>query len=136
MGYLLYGLLSLGAGAAALVAAVYLQPLCVMHIVSRLFPRVLWRVSSKRGANGKKVVALTIDDAPRHGASEILDLLQEHGFHATWFIIESYGQSKPSYQARLAGEPDFTLASTHQCTAMLELTTVRRTERGCETNVA
>lgn len=95
MGYFVYTLLSIGSVAASVVAAVYLQPLFVMRFVEWLFPRVLWRVPVKRGAGGKKVIALTIDDAPRHGAREILDLLKEHGCKATWFIIESYGQSAP-----------------------------------------
>lgn len=37
--------------------------------------------------NIQKAVALTIDDGPRESTSYILDILEEYGAHATFFVI-------------------------------------------------
>jgi peptidoglycan/xylan/chitin deacetylase (PgdA/CDA1 family) len=38
-----------------------------------------------------KVVYLTFDDGPSENTHEILDILNQYGVHATWFVIEARG---------------------------------------------
>ncbi|CAK7271268.1 hypothetical protein SEPCBS119000_004514 [Sporothrix epigloea] len=69
----------------------------ISYFVSR-WPDVLWRVDlpivvtsgdpTERPAQ-RKLVALTLDDAPSEYTSGILEVLYEHDAHATFFVIGS-----------------------------------------------
>lgn len=49
-----------------------------------------------------KVVALTFDDGPTEYTGELIELLQQQGVKATFFLIGSYLQKNPAYGAQLA----------------------------------
>jgi peptidoglycan-N-acetylglucosamine deacetylase len=76
--FLLYALL--------VVAFVTLFPsVWVARLLAKLSPDVLYHVETK-----ELLVALTIDDVPdRDTTPRILDVLQKHGAHATFFVITS-----------------------------------------------
>jgi len=63
---------------------IYKPPTLVIRYFSHRWPDVLWRVPLP---TTKKLVALTIDDAPSEHTREILALLREHGARATFFVI-------------------------------------------------
>ncbi|KAF2841160.1 carbohydrate esterase family 4 protein [Patellaria atrata CBS 101060] len=63
---------------------VYKPPALVIRYFQYRWPDVLWRVSTS-----KKIVALTIDDAPSRYTKDILRLLKDHDATATFFIIGS-----------------------------------------------
>ncbi|KAK5115331.1 hypothetical protein LTR62_001531 [Meristemomyces frigidus] len=63
---------------------IYKPPRFAIEYFQRRFPQVLFHV-----ATGRKIVALTIDDAPSQYTSEILDVLKANDVHATFFIIGS-----------------------------------------------
>jgi peptidoglycan/xylan/chitin deacetylase (PgdA/CDA1 family) len=70
-----------------LIAPIYLiykPPTLLMHYFRRRWPDVLWHVPTS-----KKLMALTIDDAPSEYTDEILQVLQANGAAATFFIIGS-----------------------------------------------
>ncbi|KAI0016058.1 polysaccharide deacetylase [Xylariomycetidae sp. FL0641] len=62
---------------------VYKPPGALIGYFARRWPDVLWEV---RGTD-KKVVALTIDDAPSPHTDEILGVLNSFGASATFFVI-------------------------------------------------
>lgn len=72
---------------------IYKPPGFVIGYLARRWPDVLWRVVLPRQPTGrgrgevKKVVALTIDDAPSRYTDDIAALLAENGAHATFFVI-------------------------------------------------
>jgi len=62
---------------------IVLQPRWLLAILAKLSPKVVYFVETEKHA-----VALTIDDGPDPVATpKILDLLREHGAHATFFLI-------------------------------------------------
>lgn len=63
---------------------IYKPPRLVINSFARRWPDVLWQVSTRR-----KVVALTIDDAPSSHTAEIVKILAENGARATFFVIGS-----------------------------------------------
>lgn len=63
---------------------IYKPPKFVITHFQHRWPDVLWQVSTKR-----KVVALTIDDAPSQHTSEIVQVLKENDAKATFFVIGS-----------------------------------------------
>ncbi len=63
---------------------VYKPPGFVISYFARRWPDVLWAV---RLPAGKKLVALTVDDAPSEHTREILALLRENDARATFFVI-------------------------------------------------
>lgn len=78
-------LLSLLAIIALLVVpfyVIYKPPQALIAYFARRWPDVLWEVSTD-----KKVVALTIDDAPSQHTEEILEILNSHQATATFFVI-------------------------------------------------
>jgi len=77
---------------AAVVYIVYLQPRWALRWMARQFPRVLWLDERAPLASGRKLVALTIDDAPSTWTANILDLLTIYDCRATFFVIGSYAQ--------------------------------------------
>ncbi|KAK3115764.1 hypothetical protein LTR53_004584 [Teratosphaeriaceae sp. CCFEE 6253] len=61
---------------------VYKPPGALVNYFQRRFPQVLFQVNTS-----KKIVALTIDDAPSSYTGEILEVLKANDAHATFFII-------------------------------------------------
>jgi peptidoglycan/xylan/chitin deacetylase (PgdA/CDA1 family) len=86
-------LIFLAAGAA--VATI--QPLWAFDVLSRIFPRLLWRVNTSQ-----PLVALTFDDGPaRDHTTQVLDILARHGAHATFFLIGNRAAADPGLVATL-----------------------------------
>ncbi|QHV95327.1 polysaccharide deacetylase family protein [Spirosoma endbachense] len=63
----------------------------------QLFGNLIYRVETD-----VKVVALTFDDGPTQYTGELVDLLQQQGVKATFFLIGSNLQKNPAYGSRLA----------------------------------
>ncbi|KZL88272.1 polysaccharide deacetylase [Colletotrichum incanum] len=63
---------------------IYKPPASLINYFARRWPDVLWQVSTE-----KKIIGLTIDDAPSQHTSEILKVLNENDAHATFFLIGS-----------------------------------------------
>ncbi|KAH8167773.1 hypothetical protein CIB48_g442 [Xylaria polymorpha] len=61
---------------------IYKPPAGLIAYFARRWPDVLWEVQTD-----KKVVALTIDDAPSQHTEEILEILNSHQATATFFVI-------------------------------------------------
>jgi len=61
---------------------VYKPPKAVISYFQRRFPDVFFQINTTQ-----KVVALTIDDAPSEHTRDLLDILQAHQVHATFFVI-------------------------------------------------
>ena len=61
---------------------IYKPPVFVINRLQRRFPQVLFHVPTSR-----RIVALTIDDAPSQYTTQILDVLKENGAAATFFTI-------------------------------------------------
>ncbi|TYZ58805.1 hypothetical protein PybrP1_001581 [[Pythium] brassicae (nom. inval.)] len=93
--------LQVGAGALALLLALaYVQPRWFMRLVARgTHPSVLWCVSTS--AN---VCSLTIDDAPSATTPLLLDVLQQHGVKATFFVISGHIAGHEDTLARIVRE--------------------------------
>ncbi len=75
--------------AAAIAAAgggalLWLQPDWLLDGLARRYPGCLYRVPQRR-----PLIALTIDDGPDSTTPLILDELQRHSAHATFFLISS-----------------------------------------------
>ncbi|KAL7629203.1 hypothetical protein AAE478_000723 [Parahypoxylon ruwenzoriense] len=73
---------------------VYKPPRALIGYFSRRWPDVLWEVHTD-----KKIVALTIDDAPSEHTQEILGVLNGHEATATFFVI---GGQVPGREETLA----------------------------------
>ncbi|KAJ5311920.1 hypothetical protein PENANT_c022G10293 [Penicillium antarcticum] len=69
---------------------IYKPPKIIIRYFQRRWPDVLFHIPTE-----KKVVALTIDDAPSAHSTEILRLLQLHNAAATFFVI---GSQLPGYE--------------------------------------
>ena len=63
---------------------VYRPPSFVVTALQRRFPRVIFEAHVP---HARKVVALSIDDAPSPYTSEILEVLRRHDVTATFFVI-------------------------------------------------
>lgn len=61
---------------------IYKPPTIVINGLQRRFPQVLFHVQTN-----KKLVALTIDDAPSQYTEQILNILKAHSAKATFFTI-------------------------------------------------
>ncbi|KXT11030.1 hypothetical protein AC579_7325 [Pseudocercospora musae] len=72
---------------------IYKPPKVVISYFQNRFPDVLFQVES-----GKKIIALTIDDAPSPYTSQILDILTENDASATFFVI---GNQLPQHETVL-----------------------------------
>lgn len=68
-----------------LLYVVYKPPKCLIRYFQRRWRDVLWEIPTK-----KKLVALTIDDAPSEHTEEILGILRANESTATFFIIGSH----------------------------------------------
>lgn len=89
---ILMGLTLLGSALTAL-------PTLVVEWARRDSPEVLFYVDGR-----KPMVALTIDDGPSSATPEILDVLDEHGAHATFFVIGEHVRQHPELARRLVDE--------------------------------
>lgn len=61
---------------------IYKPPAFLINHFAQRWPDVLWQVKTD-----EKVVALTIDDAPSEYSKEIMEVLQQSGAKATFFVI-------------------------------------------------
>lgn len=61
---------------------IYKPPGILVNYFQRRFPDVLFHINTSR-----KIVALTIDDAPSAYTEQILDVLKANNAHATFFLI-------------------------------------------------
>jgi peptidoglycan/xylan/chitin deacetylase (PgdA/CDA1 family) len=70
--------------------------------MAALLPRKLFLV---RGPRRSRAVALTFDDGPHpvHTA-QVLDVLKEHGVHATFFVVGRQAERYPDLVRRIAAE--------------------------------
>ncbi|EME46135.1 carbohydrate esterase family 4 protein [Dothistroma septosporum NZE10] len=73
---------------------IYKPPKAVVGYFQNRFPDVLFQINTT-----KKIVALTIDDAPSPYTSQILDILKENKASATFFVI---GGQVPQHEGLLA----------------------------------
>lgn len=80
----LFTLLVLAVLLASPFYVIYKPPALIIAYFQWKWPDVLWHVDTTR-----KVVALTVDDAPSRHTAEILQLLKENDAHATFFVIGS-----------------------------------------------
>ena len=72
---------------------IYKPPELVINYFQSRYPEVLFQISTDR-----KVIALTIDDAPSQHTKDILQILEENEAHATFFVI---GNQVPGNEAIL-----------------------------------
>jgi len=77
-------------GLAVLSSALIAAPALVLEWVKRNSPEVVFQVPIE-----ERVVALTIDDGPSESTREILDVLEEYGAEATFFVIGSQVEVRP-----------------------------------------
>ena len=78
---------------------VYKPPAFIIRYFQRRWPDVLWAVETDR-----KVVALTIDDAPSEYTKDILQILAENDAKATFFVIGSQAQgNRPMLEQIIRG---------------------------------
>lgn len=64
------------------IYCIYKPPKALIGYLRQKYPDVLFEVTTD-----EKVVALSLDDAPSAHTGEIMDVLKEHGAHATFFVI-------------------------------------------------
>ena len=82
---------------AGLLLAVYFQPRWLLEFAARHSHGVLYFVRTQ-----EKVVALTIDDAPHPIVTpQILDVLRQHGAHATFFVIGEHARGNQALLERI-----------------------------------
>ncbi|KAK3936308.1 hypothetical protein QBC46DRAFT_395436 [Diplogelasinospora grovesii] len=78
--------------------AIYKPPSPLIRYLSHRWTDVLFRVWLNPS---KKLVALTIDDAPSDYTREILSLLRQHEAHATFFVIGGQVSENPERKEML-----------------------------------
>lgn len=69
--------------------AVYKPPSLLIRLLSHHWPDVLFQIPVTPIIKQRKIIALTIDDAPSRHTEEILAILSKHGARATFFVIGS-----------------------------------------------
>jgi peptidoglycan/xylan/chitin deacetylase (PgdA/CDA1 family) len=78
--------------ALATAGVVVVQPPWVFSLLSRLWPRIVWRVQTSR-----PLVALSFDDGPAPDATpEVLAMLAHYRAHATFFLIGDRARAYPT----------------------------------------
>jgi peptidoglycan-N-acetylglucosamine deacetylase len=95
MAELVRAVFGLALGGALLTAI----PILAVEWARRQSPDVVFYAETSR-----PVVALTVDDGPSAATAEILDVLDEHGVHATFFVIGSHLDEHPDVLARLIAD--------------------------------
>lgn len=78
------------------IYVVYKPPNILIRYFQHRWPDVLWHVPTT-----KKIVALTIDDAPSEYTEEIMDVLKANNASATFFIIGSQASGRESTMRNL-----------------------------------
>ena len=87
-------------GAVLLLTVLIVQPLWAFSILGNALPGVLWRVETS-----EPLVALSFDDGPDPiFTPQVLDLLERHRAHATFFLIAERALPRPDLVARIRGE--------------------------------
>ena len=89
-------ILAVGAVCLAPLYFIYKPPHSLIRYFQYRWPDVLWHVPATR-----KVIALTIDDAPSRYTEEILELLQQNNATATFFIIGSQAEGQGQLMAEM-----------------------------------
>lgn len=92
-------LLIFAAAAVLLIAPLYIAykpPNVLIRYFQRRWPDVLWHVQTT-----KKIVALTIDDAPSQHTAEIMEILSANNATATFFVIGSQVAGREEVLTRL-----------------------------------
>jgi peptidoglycan-N-acetylglucosamine deacetylase len=77
-------------------AAVVAVPNLLVEWAKRSTPEVVFSVGVQ-----EKVVALTIDDGPSPATADILAILEDHGAHATFFLIGDHVEERPALARRI-----------------------------------
>jgi peptidoglycan/xylan/chitin deacetylase (PgdA/CDA1 family) len=80
---------------------IYKPPKFVIDFLQWKYPSVIFQLSLP---SNRKIVELTIDDAPSPYTAQILDLLKEYNAKATFFIIGSQIASHPGLLERIHAE--------------------------------
>ncbi len=78
-----------------------LEPAALAEVLSRAFPRILWRVNTRQ-----PLVAVTFDDGPDAVyMPQVLEILARHNAHATFFLVAEHARQRPELveQIRRAG---------------------------------
>lgn len=78
------------------IYVVYKPPNVLIRYFQRRWPDVLWHVPTT-----KKIIALTIDDAPSEYTEEIMDILKANNASATFFVIGSQVSGRESTMRNL-----------------------------------
>ena len=85
---------------ALILAALLIRPGPVVRWLARRYPAVLFHLETE-----ELLVALTIDDSPHPTMTPpILDVLAEHGAHATFFVIGEHVPGNEAILRRMVGE--------------------------------
>ncbi|KIW03015.1 uncharacterized protein PV09_05673 [Verruconis gallopava] len=79
--------------------AIYKPPKLLISYFRRRWPDVLWEIDVPRG---RKVIALTIDDAPSEHTNAILKVLEENDARATFFVIGGQVDGREDVLAKMA----------------------------------
>ena len=75
----------------------FAEPLAILPAVERLTPNLLYRVKTDR-----ELVALSFDDGPHPlFTPQVLDILEQHGAKATFFLIGERALRQPELVARI-----------------------------------
>lgn len=98
---MLLALLSLLLIFLLLAYTIYKPPNLLITYLQSKYPSVIFQASLP---SNRKLLALTIDDAPSAYTSQILDLLQKYNAKATFFIIGSQIASYPDLLQRMHSE--------------------------------
>ena len=64
----------------------------------------VWAPGFHRGPRGGRTIALTFDDGPSNETPRFLDLLAEHGAHATFFVCGANVERRPAMARRIVEE--------------------------------
>jgi peptidoglycan-N-acetylglucosamine deacetylase len=87
---------SVAVGLSLLGSLVLAVPGLVVEWASRTSPEVVFQVETS-----EPLVALTIDDGPSEATAEILEVLEEHGARATFFLIGERVRGQPEMARRI-----------------------------------
>lgn len=90
---------SIAIGLTFLGSALVSLPTLAVEWMKRDSPEVVYSVETAEPA-----VALTIDDGPSEATTEILDVLDEHGAHATFFLIGERVERRPDLARHIVAE--------------------------------
>src|ERR1700720_3633459 len=82
---------------AAALIIFWIEPLTVLPLLERLTPNLTYRIPTRQ-----PLVALSFDDGPHPiFTPRVLDILQQHNAHATFFLIGERALRHPDLVARI-----------------------------------